>query len=116
MLLGLQLNELGQTMIAGAPLLEWLKAIGVWAALSVVFIVVQRVLASRIEALAARTRTNIDNVIANVLRQTRAYFLVGLAFLCGGGHRAVAPAGRPVGRAHRLRAAAAVAAHPLGKR
>jgi small-conductance mechanosensitive channel len=80
MLLGLQLNELGQTMIAGAPLLEWLKAIGVWAALSVVFIVVQRVLASRIEALAARTRTNIDNVIANVLRQTRAYFLVGLAF------------------------------------
>ncbi|BBM69098.1 mechanosensitive ion channel family protein [Rhodothermus marinus] len=80
MLLGLQLNELGQTMIAGAPLLEWLKAIGVWAALSVVFIVVQRVLAGRIEALATRTRTNIDNIIANILRQTRAYFLVGLAF------------------------------------
>jgi len=50
MLLGLQLNELGQTMLAGAPLLEWLKAIGVWAALSVVFIVGQRVLAGRIEA------------------------------------------------------------------
>ncbi len=80
MLLGLQLNGLGQTVIAGAPLLAWIKAIGVWAALSVVFIVVQRVLAGRIEALAARTRTNIDNVIANVLRQTRAYFLVGLAF------------------------------------
>ncbi|SHK97034.1 mechanosensitive ion channel family protein [Rhodothermus profundi] len=78
--LGLQLGEFGQTLIAGAPLVAWLKAIGIWAVLSVIFIVVQRVLARRLEALAKRTRTNIDNVIANALRRTRAYFLVGLAF------------------------------------
>ncbi len=78
--LALQLGEFGQTLIAGAPLLAWLKAIGVWAVLSVVFIVIQRVLARRLEVLAQRTRTNIDNVIANALRRTRAYFLIGLAF------------------------------------
>lgn len=78
--LGLQLGEFGQTLIAGAPLIAWVKAVGVWAVLSVVFIVLQRVLARRLEALARRTRTNIDNVIANALRRTRAYFLVGLAF------------------------------------
>ena len=80
MLFGLQLGEFGQKMIAGVPLLAWIKALGVWATLSVVFIVVQRVLTRRLETLAERTRTNIDNVIANILRQTRAYFLVGLAF------------------------------------
>ncbi|MDQ7040322.1 MAG: mechanosensitive ion channel family protein [Rhodothermus sp.] len=80
MLFGWQLGEWGQTMIAGVPLLDWLKALGVWATLAVVFISIQRILTRKLEVLAKRTRTNIDNVIANVLRQTRAYFLVGLAF------------------------------------
>lgn len=80
MLLGLGLNQWEQTVIAGAPLLDWIKALGMWGALSVAFIVLQRVLVGRIEVLAARTRTNIDNIIASILRRTGAYFLIGLAF------------------------------------
>ncbi|GIV62517.1 MAG: hypothetical protein KatS3mg044_1383 [Rhodothermaceae bacterium] len=75
-----QMTSWMDTLIAGAPLIEWVRAIGIWALLSVVFIFVQRVLTRRMDALALRTRNTIDDVIAAVLRQTRAYFLVGLAF------------------------------------
>ena len=67
-------------VVAGALLVDWLKALGVWAALSGLFIGLRWVLANRLTALAQRTRTHLDDIVANVLHRTRAYFLVGLAF------------------------------------
>jgi len=69
-----------QTVVAGAPLTDWLKALGIWAVLSGLFIGLRWILANRLAALAQRTRTNLDDIVVNVLHRTRAYFLVGLAF------------------------------------
>ncbi|GIV59224.1 MAG: hypothetical protein KatS3mg043_0313 [Rhodothermaceae bacterium] len=74
------LQQESPTLLAGAELVDWVKAIGIWAFLSVLFILLQRILTARITRFAERTRTNIDNVLASILQRTRAYFLIGLAF------------------------------------
>lgn len=58
---------------------DWLVLAGVWLALSVVFIAAVRFLRGRMQRLADRTDTSIDDSVAALLGDTRAFFLVVLA-------------------------------------
>jgi uncharacterized YccA/Bax inhibitor family protein len=41
-----------QTVVAGAPLMDWLKALGIWVVLSGLFIGLRWILANRLVAFA----------------------------------------------------------------
>ncbi|GMQ82251.1 MAG: mechanosensitive ion channel family protein [Rhodothermia bacterium] len=66
----------------GLPALEWIKLIGLWLAFTAVFFLARRLLFGRFSKLAERTKNQIDDVIAELLRQTKGFFLliIGLYF------------------------------------
>ncbi len=63
----------------GVPGYVWLMLLAVWAGFSLGFVLVRRFVNWRLGALARRTRTEIDDVIAEIVRRTRTFFLIVLA-------------------------------------
>ena len=64
----------------GASVGQWLTALTYWIGLAAGFIALHRLVAWRFRAFAERTRNRFDNLAAALLRDTRAYFFIGLAF------------------------------------
>ncbi len=60
----------------GLPVLEWIKLIGLWFVITGVFLLARRILFGRFSRLAKRTENQIDDVIAELLHQTKLFFLL----------------------------------------
>ncbi len=67
------------TVIAGNTLATWGVALATACVASIVFLLARRVAVGRLRALAARTSTHADDVAAEVLSKTRAWFVVVVA-------------------------------------
>ena len=63
----------------GASVKQWLLATVVLAVTYLALAVLRRVVARRLEALAARTTTEWDDLFAEIVRRTRPYFLAAIA-------------------------------------
>ena len=63
----------------GASVKQWLLAGVVLAVVYLALSVLRRVLARRLEAIAARTSTDWDDLAAEIVRRTRPYFLAAIA-------------------------------------
>jgi small-conductance mechanosensitive channel len=85
------LAELLDRQVLGAPLLRWgqgaLLALVVFSAL----VLIRRLLVSRLERIAARTPTPVDDIVVDLVRRTRPAFLAVLALWAAAG--LVQPAG-----------------------
>ncbi len=77
------LNDLNQDYLAnpflGARIYDWLIMLAIWVIGSVAFILLRRFLVWRVGAISRKTTNAVDDVIADLLRKTRGYFLVALA-------------------------------------
>jgi small-conductance mechanosensitive channel len=62
----------------GNPLSAWLVALGIVVAGVSALLLVRRVVINRLGYLASRTPTALDDLVVDVLRRTRVYFLVAL--------------------------------------
>ena len=62
--------------IFGLPVLEWLKLVGLWVAFTAVFLLVRRLVFGRFSKLAERTENQINDIIAELLHQTKPFFLL----------------------------------------
>ena len=87
----------------GASVKQWLLATAVLAVTYLALAILQRVMARRLEGLAARTSTDWDDLIVEVVRRTRPYFLAAIAIYAA--TRVVAP---PAEVARILRALAVI--------
>jgi small-conductance mechanosensitive channel len=63
----------------GISLLDWGQMALLWLAIAVALLVVKRLFVGRFSALAARTKNRIDDVVAEIFRGTRAFFIVLVA-------------------------------------
>ncbi len=63
----------------GVSVLEWIKMLGLWLVFTGVFLSARRVLFGRFSRLADRTANRVDDVIAELLRRTKVFFLLILA-------------------------------------
>ena len=63
----------------GAPLKQWLLATAVLAVTYLALVLIRRVLARRLEILAARTETDWDDLLVEIVRRTRPYFIAAIA-------------------------------------
>jgi len=63
----------------GASLKQWLVATAVLAAAYLILALLQRIVARRLEVLAARTETDWDDLAVEIVRRTRPYFLAAIA-------------------------------------
>ena len=66
-------------VLYGATAQQWLIAAGVFAAVYLILTLVRRLVESRLAIIAARTRTHVDDYVLEIVRRTRAYFLLALA-------------------------------------
>jgi len=65
--------------LLGLPVLEWIKVLGLWLAVTGVFLLARRRLFGRFSRLAERTANRVDDVVAELLRKTKVFFLLILA-------------------------------------
>jgi small-conductance mechanosensitive channel len=63
----------------GNSLAKWLTAGGIALAVALVLYAIKSIAGRRFAALAARTATQVDDVVAELLERTRLYFIVALA-------------------------------------
>jgi small-conductance mechanosensitive channel len=63
----------------GNPLSAWLIAFGIVVGGVGALLVAKRIVVSRLDRIAGRTPTALDDLVVDVLRRTRVYFLVALA-------------------------------------
>ncbi len=87
------MTELLSYELAGWPLLEWAKLLGLWVVFTAVGLGIRRLFFGRFTALAERTSNRIDDVIAELLGGTRTWFLAVVAlYLATSYHTEDAPA------------------------
>jgi small-conductance mechanosensitive channel len=72
-----------RTTVLGNTLQAWLSAGLTAAIILLVALVLRRVLVSRLEKLAARTTNNLDDMVVEMLKATRAWVLIALGVLIG---------------------------------
>ena len=63
----------------GMPVLEWFKLLGLWLAFTGIFLLVRQMLFGRFSRMAERTENRVDDVVAELLRKTKLFFLLILA-------------------------------------
>jgi small-conductance mechanosensitive channel len=73
----------------GAPVKQWLLAAGVLAVTYLALVLLRRVVARRLEILAARTETDWDDLLVEIVRRTRPYFIAAIAIYAA--TRVIAP-------------------------
>lgn len=71
------------TVIAGNALATWGMALAIACVATFVVLLVRRIAVSRLRAVSKRTTTNLDDVAAEVLAQTRGFFIAILAIRLG---------------------------------
>jgi small-conductance mechanosensitive channel len=76
-------SDVLRTAFLGNTLQAWLSAGLTAAVILFVGLVLRRVLVSRLEKLAARTTNNLDDMVVEMLKATRAWVLIALAVLIG---------------------------------
>lgn len=83
MILPAEIADVLHRQFLNNSLQAWLSAALTTAIVLLVGLVLRRVLISRVGALAARTSTRVDDVVVEMLKQTRTWVLVALAILIG---------------------------------
>lgn len=86
-----QLSPLAWTVYDN-PLSAWLVALGILTVGSALLLLVKHVVVARLERYSRRTRTDLDDLVADVLKGTRAYFIV-MVVLSGAALALVLPPG-----------------------
>jgi small-conductance mechanosensitive channel len=76
-------SELLRTIVLGQRLSAWLLAAAIAAIVAVAMLIVRSVLARRLERIALRTTTTLDDAVVEVLRRTRLYFILIVALAAG---------------------------------
>lgn len=72
-------SELLSRVIAGLSVSDWARVAGIWAAVSVGLLGFKWLVVGRVDAVAKRTKNNIDDMIAVVLKRTLKLFLILIA-------------------------------------
>lgn len=72
-----------RSVFLGNTLQDWLSAALTAAIILFVGLVLRRVLVSRLEKIASRTTNNVDDMIVDMLKETRAWMLITLAIIVG---------------------------------
>jgi small-conductance mechanosensitive channel len=75
--------ELLGTNYLGNTIQVWVIALALTAASLAALTAVRRVLAASLRARADRTDADLDDLLADLVKRTRWYFLIALALLCG---------------------------------
>lgn len=70
-------DVLGYTFL-GSTVGAWLTMLAIWAAVTLVFVVVKKLVVWRLEKISRRTSNIVDDVVASLLQGTHFYFLVAL--------------------------------------
>jgi len=84
--------EILNEKIAGNTVQDWLAAVAVSLVVFAALQVARRVLLHRLEALSKRTESRLDDLLVEVLGQTRSFFVVTLALFAGEGLVLLSPA------------------------
>jgi len=77
--------------LLGNPLSDWLVAASVAAAVGVILYLVKHVIGRRLDVLARRTSTELDDVASDLLGRTRFYFILALSLRAGSPVLTLAP-------------------------
>jgi small-conductance mechanosensitive channel len=72
-----------RTVFLGNTLQAWLSAALTASIILFVGLVLRRVLVARLEKIAARTTNNIDDMVVEMLKETRAWVLIVIAIISG---------------------------------
>src|ERR1051325_10318840 len=98
-------GDLLQRELWGAIVLRWIEAAAVAVTVFILLILIRRFLVRRLGALAARTATAVDDILIELIRHARPWFLLVLALWPaaavvrpGGGAGLLAPARERGGR------------------
>jgi small-conductance mechanosensitive channel len=70
-------------MYLGNPLQAWLTAAAIAVVCTIIFQILKKVLVSRLSKFAKKTPTNIDDLIVDLIRRIRFFFLLALAVYIG---------------------------------
>jgi len=65
------------------PIRTWLVALGIGVAVFLVLCLLRRFIHRRLEAFSRRTQTKVDDLIADLIRKTKFYFLLALSLYAG---------------------------------
>ncbi len=68
-----------ERQILGNPIADWVTAAGVAVGVSLLLLVVKFVGGRRLATIAARTTTELDDLVVDIIDRTRLYFIVALA-------------------------------------
>lgn len=63
----------------GITVEAWVILLALWAGMTIGFVLLRTLLAKKLQALARRTKTVVDDVAASLVRKTKFYFLLALA-------------------------------------
>ncbi len=69
--------------LLGNPLADWLAAAGVALGVALVLLIVKYVVGRRLATIAARTTSELDDLVVALIDRTRLYFIVALAIRAG---------------------------------
>ena len=62
--------------VFGMEVIEWAKMLGLWLVLTTVFLLIRKHLFGRFSRLAERTVNRFDDIIAEILKTTKVFFLL----------------------------------------
>jgi small-conductance mechanosensitive channel len=77
------MSFLNDMMFRGDPILAWITAAAVSVGATLVFLLVKRIVAVRLDSLARRTATAVDDAVVALFRKTKWWFLALVAVWIG---------------------------------
>lgn len=77
------LEKLWEQRFWGNSMRDWATALGAIVAIFLILRIAKSLLIRRLAAFAAKTQTEIDNFIVDLLKSTRAFFFLGVAMYIG---------------------------------
>lgn len=72
-----------ERQLLGNPISDWIAAAAVAISVALVLLAIKLVLGRRLATIAARTTTDLDDLVVNLIDRTRFYFIIALAIRAG---------------------------------
>lgn len=72
-----------ERLILGNPISDWLAAAGVALGVAVALLIIKYFVGRRLATIAARTSSQLDDLVVDLIERTRLYFIVALAIRAG---------------------------------
>ncbi len=84
-------------VLYGNTLRDWLIALALGAGASIALVVLNRLLVSRLSVIAARTTTDIDDALVDIVRRTQWFFFAAIGIIVAAPHVAIPPLVQNIG-------------------